>query len=254
MKRLGKIIVIVLIVFVLINGIGTGIWIANYKGYFNKGNKKQYAPEKVEALSDSPLKGMNIAFLGSSVTEGARSKGVSFVEYLAKRNQFTYEKEAVSGTKLVDDGKSSYVERLSNFDKNAKFDLVIVQLSTNDAGDNASACGTVSSSYDRDTFDTSTVSGAIEYIISYCRETWNCPVVFYTGTKNSKNGYEDMVKILYQIKDKWGIGVIDLWSELKTDIPEYKLYMADEIHPTQAGYLEWWTPQMEKDLYEFLGK
>ena len=29
--------------------------------------------------------------------------------------------------------------------------------------------------------------------------------------------------------------------------------MADEIHPTKAGYLEWWTPKMEEFLYQFAG-
>ena len=30
---------------------------------------------------------------------------------------------------------------------------------------------------------------------------------------------------------------------------EYEVYMADPVHPTQAGYLEWWTPKMEEYLY-----
>ena len=33
---------------------------------------------------------------------------------------------------------------------------------------------------------------------------------------------------------------------------EYEVYMADPVHPTQAGYLEWWTPKMEEYLYQFL--
>lgn len=30
--------------------------------------------------------------------------------------------------------------------------------------------------------------------------------------------------------------------------------MADEIHPTQAGYLEWWTPKMEKYIIDYMEK
>lgn len=38
--------------------------------------------------------------------------------------------------------------------------------------------------------------------------------------------------------------------------PEYKdqkgLYMADEIHPTRAGYLEKWLPKFENKLIHML--
>lgn len=67
--------VIVIVVFILLNAVGTGAWFMNYRGYFSKGNGKDYALDGVEALEDSLLKGMNIAFLGSSVTKGERSKG-----------------------------------------------------------------------------------------------------------------------------------------------------------------------------------
>lgn len=35
---------------------------------------------------------------------------------------------------------------------------------------------------------------------------------------------------------------------------ERKLYMADAIHPTQAGYLKWWTPKIEEGLSEAMRK
>ena len=31
---------------------------------------------------------------------------------------------------------------------------------------------------------------------------------------------------------------------------DYALYMGDSIHPTQAGYLQWWTPKFEEHLYK----
>ncbi|MBE6679988.1 MAG: SGNH/GDSL hydrolase family protein, partial [Ruminococcaceae bacterium] len=58
------------------------------------------------------LKGKNIFFLGSSVTYGSASGGISFAEMLAKQYEFNYIKEAVSGTTLVDIGENSYVSRL----------------------------------------------------------------------------------------------------------------------------------------------
>ena len=35
---------------------------------------------------------------------------------------------------------------------------------------------------------------------------------------------------------------------------DYALYMADGIHPTQAGYLLWWTPKFELGLIDFLNQ
>lgn len=35
---------------------------------------------------------------------------------------------------------------------------------------------------------------------------------------------------------------------------DYWVYMNDAIHPTQAGYLKWWTPKFESylaDLFAF---
>ena len=62
-----------------------------------------------------------------------------------------------------------------------------------------------------------------------------------------------MVDVLLRLREKWGIGVIDLWNdvEMRAVKPEdYSLYMADPIHPTQAGYLEWWTPKFETFLID----
>ncbi len=47
------------------------------------------------------------------------------------------------------------------------------------------------------------------------------------------------------------IGVIDLWNNEEMNAvsdEDYDLYMYDSIHPTQAGYLEWWTPVIEEEL------
>ena len=59
------------------------------------------------------------------------------------------------------------------------------------------------------------------------------------------------------MQEKWNIGLIDLWNheEMYTITDEaYSLYMFDPIHPTRAGYLEWWTPVFEKDLTAFFEK
>lgn len=108
-----------------------------------------------------------------------------------------------------------------------------------------------------ESFDTQTVAGAIEYVIAYSKETWDCPVIFYTGTKYDNEHYADMVDLLLKIQEKWGIGVIDLWNNTEMNAvseEDYKLYMVNGIHPSRAGYLEWWTPVMEEYLIEYLGE
>ena len=43
----------------------------------------------------------------------------------------------------------------------------------------------------------------------------------------------------------------DLWNDEEFNSisdEERKLYMADAIHSTQAGYLKWWTPVFEEYL------
>ncbi len=53
----------------------------------------------------------------------------------------------------------------------------------------------------------------MEYITVYAKQTWNCPVIFYTGTKYDSKQYQQMVDVLFELQDKYGIGVIDLWND-----------------------------------------
>ena len=79
--------------------------------------------------------------------------------------------------------------------------------------------------------------------------------MFYTNAYFESEEYAAMVQALKQIQGEYGIGVIDLYTDKEfNDITEEEreLYMADKIHPTQAGYLKWWTPQMEKYLNAFM--
>lgn len=221
------------------------------------GNARLYRPENVSQNPDSPLNGKTVIFLGSSVTRGEAALATSFVEYLERIDGITAVKEAVSGTTLTMDGDTkgiSHIPRMGRIDPDLRADCFVCQLSTNDAA-KGKPLGAVSDSFDRKDFDRNTIAGAIEYIISYARDTWHCPVVFYTGTRYDSDAYGRMVELLLMIQRKWGIGVIDLWnSEEMNSVSEkdYRLYMADGIHPTQAGYLLWWTPQFECYLVKYL--
>ncbi len=266
MKRRKKITIIIssvaggLALIILLGLIFTGLFVgwgpfgkmANIRFGKMEGNSDKYSVENVQPLENSRLDGMNICYLGSSVTYGASSLQESFVEFIAKRNNTTFVKEAVSGTTLVTTGAggNSYITRMKKLDKNAKFDLFICQLSTNDASQNK-PLGEITST------DDTTICGAINTIIDYVRETWNCPIMFYTNAYYESDTYSAMVKALKQIAEDKGIGVIDLYDDAAFNaitVEQRSLYMADKIHPTKAGYLEWWTPKMEQYINDCLDR
>ena len=196
-------------------------------------------------------------FLGSSVTYGSASGGVSFVEFIKSREECCVIKEALSGTTLVDSGDSSYVRRLKNNlvakYKDTQIDHLIVQLSTNDASQNK-PLGNVIESFSKTAMNTQSIVGAIEHIVAVAKETWGCEVSFYTGTRYESDLYGKMVEVLYDVKEKWGIGIIDLWNDEEMNAvstSDYARYMSDPIHPTLIGYREWWTPKFMAHLKQY---
>jgi lysophospholipase L1-like esterase len=189
-------------------------------------------------------------FLGSSVTYGSENNGVSFVDYIAKDYDWECRKIAVSGTTLVEEGEDSYVERLNRIDKSAVMGHMICQLSTNDASQNKILGEVVDSKQLKD-FDTATIIGAMEYIICYTYQTWNCRVSFYTNPNYKNDYYESMIDALYQLQKKWDIGIIDIYNYVNIDkLSEDTLnsYMVDSIHPNDKGY-RWMADIIGKYLY-----
>lgn len=246
--------VVQLIVLGSMGGIGPLKFIRNNRMAKEPGNAEEYRLEHVQPMENSPLQGKNLLFLGSSVTYGSASMGVSMADYIEVLDSCEVVKEAASGTTLSGSGGSTYVSRLKKVDKTLKLDAVICQLSTNDASQKK-PLGAISDSYQLADFDTETIIGAIEYIIGYTQETWGCPLIMYTGTKFDSEAYQAMVDALPALQEKWGIGIIDLWNDEEMNqvsAEDYALYMNDGVHPTQAGYLHWWVPKFEAYLYDFL--
>ena len=191
-------------------------------------------------------KNKTIVFLGSSVTYGAASGGYSMCEYVRDTMAANTIKWAVSGTTLSTAKPNSYIERmLAEMGSLDKCDLFITQLSTNDAAGGIEL-GVISSSFDKDSFDTDTVTGAIEFIIATAREKWGCPIAFYTGTYFESEKYQKMVDALADIAKKWNVGIVDLWNSEKmrsVSAEDYERFMADGVHPKLEGYTEWWGPE-----------
>lgn len=226
------------------------------------GNDVFYSVENTNRLPDNVLTGKTFYFLGSSVTYGAGAHAEGMGDFISKRNGCVCLKEAVSSTTLADIDEKSYVARLENYisgnDKTPQLDCFICQLSTNDRSrqDNFGVV-TPNDVKDINAFDKTTTFGAIEYIIALCKKTWNCPVIFYTGTKFECDNYKAMIFALKQIAEKWDIEVLDLFYDKEfNDISKetYNLYMLDPVHPKRAGYREWWVPAFENCMKKVLSK
>lgn len=227
------------------------------------GNNEQYSVANTPALDGSPLEGKTYMFLGSSVTYGYGSGGEAISDYLVKRNGCTAVKEAVGGTTLADiensDGKANYVQRLETYieseDREEYLDAFVCQVSTNDMYDSDNF-GVVTDDdvTDIDAFDRTTTFGAMEYIVTRVSEVWDCPFVFFTNNNMGNANYEAMVDAALQIEAKYdSVTVLDLYHDEEfNDITseEKSLYMMDYVHPTKAGYREWWLPEFEELLTE----
>lgn len=214
-------------------------------------------PAREEVDPSDPLSGKTIFWLGSSVTYGASAAGhYSMVDAIeALHPALNCEKYAISATTLVNTGDDSYVGRLVRIPKQKRADLIVVQLSTNDAT-TGKPFGQISESFDMADFDDQTIAGAIEFIIAYAKETFNCPVAFYTGSFCEKENYAEMVQLLLKIQEKWDICVIDMFNNAEmtaifnTDL--YNSYMSDQVHPNRKGYIEWWTPVIDAELTAYM--
>lgn len=180
------------------------------------------------------LQGKTILFLGSSVTYGHASNGISFADLMVEKCGINCIKEAVSGTTLADINDASYVARLKKIDATTvRPDLFICQLSTNDASKKRN-------------IDIADVEPAIRFILEYVKSTFNCPIVFYTGTYFESEKYVAMIKLLYNLQNQYDFKILDLYNDqemLNVDKEKYKVYMQDPVHPTLLGYDEWWTPK-----------
>ena len=74
--------------------------VTNFVNDIRKGNKSSFKPnsqffKREDGLTDKTF------FLGSSITYGAASHGISFVEFLNIESHMNTTKEAISGTSLA---------------------------------------------------------------------------------------------------------------------------------------------------------
>ena len=225
-------------------------------GLFHPGNDASYSPHHQQPNRRSPLQGKVLFCLGSSISSGFSAGGVSFLDYLARIDGCQIIQETVSATTLADRGYFSYLKRLRRSMARMKKapDCFLCQLSTNDATFR-SIPGKVSRGKQLTDFDPATTVGGMETILATVRQQWDCPIVFYTAARYDNPRYHKLVNLLVELQEKWDFTLLDLWhdnvfNDLTTE--QRFLYMNDAIHPTRAGYLQWWLPQFQKILTEVL--
>ena len=167
-------------------------------------------------------------------------------------------KSSYSGTTIAYQDDRSYAPRLMTYTKADGFDAVVIQLSTNDAGQGV-VRGEISESYNPVDFDQTTFCGAMEAMLEYCKNTLQCPAVVFTVTSYgqrddmfTEDNYDGMVQVTKKLCEKWGAHLLNMWEdeELNNITKEqFNDWMANGSHPVRKGYLEWWLPEFEKALY-----
>lgn len=242
-----KLIILVLLIAVIV----FVIQLIKLYGVFRRGNRHCYNLEFVEREPVNQIDGLSIIYLGSSVMAGLEAGWLSFADYIGKRHDVNTLKVCRSGTTLADISSRSYIARLKLVEDGFKPDYIIVQLSTNDARRKV-PLGVINDDWDMDRYDTKTTTGAIEYLVTYVSQRFDCPVIFYTGTPYVSERYLQIVNRLFELQSKHDFEIIDMYNDAQFNAlsaEERKLYLTDgDIHPTKAGYLLWWTPYIEEQL------
>ena len=208
------------------------------------GNNSIYDFSNIEYVEDKRLNNKTLCILGSSVSRGEKSLDNSIGEYFKYKYHCNLIKETVSGTTLAGKKNNTYINRMINNIKEKHIDIFVCQLSTNDIL-KTKQFGEISNN---DDFNIEEITGAIEYIITYVKNNWDCPLFFYTNSYFKNDKYALMVKQLYKLKDKYDIEIIDLYNDEDFNNKYNDLYMFDMIHPTMAGYRLWWCPEIEKQI------
>ena len=220
-------------------------------------NSADYAPENQPVVENSPLAGKNILWVGSSVVQGASAVQDSMVDYIGVMDQCNSIKESVSGSTIAYQDENSYAPRMMTHTADENIEVVVIQLSTNDAGQ-GTEMGEIGDSFDMADFDQNTTMGSLQIMLAYARETWDCPVLIFTvpsyGNERIAEDYGSLVDLTLEVAEKWDVDVLDLWYDEEfndVDQEQWSFWMANASHPRRAGYLEWWTPAFQEALYAY---
>lgn len=269
-----------ILAILIIVGASTVQQLVTVTGLKSEGNSEKYDPENLTLKTDSPIIGKQLLWLGSSVFQGFGARNTSPALFIDAMDGTISTIEVKGGTFIASiganvpgssvDPSSSYINRLRDnhtIETDPHYDLVVVQLSTNDA---KGACEIGEPGDSFTDFDETTTIGALQAIIVYAKETWGARTLViggsyfenemtYSGGQNAEI-YLEMIEKCHELDEKWGddFSFLDLWHNdvmyegVTMGGELWRCYMSDAIHPTKRGYIEWWGPYIEAQLYEML--
>ncbi len=269
-----------ILAIIIVVGASTVQQLVTVTGLKSEGNSEKYDPENLTLKTDSPIIGKQLLWLGSSVFQGFGARNTSPALFIDAMDGTISTIEVKGGTFIASiganvpgssvDPSSSYINRLRDnhsIETDPHYDLVVVQLSTNDAK-GACEIGEVGDSFTD--FDETTTIGALQAIIAYAKETWGARTLVisgsyfenemtYSGGQNAEI-YLEMIEKCHELDEKWGddFTFLDLWHNdvmyegVTMGGELWRCYMSDAIHPTKRGYIEWWGPYIEATLYQML--
>ena len=219
-------------------------------------NTKMYAAEYGARMGvdpdgiANPLYNKNVLTVGDSICEAARDVAVGglkgwassiYQEFDANVTNSGKSGAAFSDCRYV---KGNYTypnaqiyNQIGQHAGTTSFDYILIHGGVNDAWDNI-AVGTISSSFDPDTFDLTTFAGGMEMAIyTAVKDQGNTAAIGYhinfaAPYHTAANDWGSYIPTAKAICEKWGIQYVDIYAmEFDT-----RLYTADYIHPNEEGY------------------
>lgn len=224
--------------------------------------------EKIDNFSASsfPLMDKKIIYDGDSIATSAISaewNGGGYSKMIADSTLGNYVNQAVGGATLTtgNDASHSIVDNLVNLPTDG--DLYCFQAGINDFWGNVEI-GTYSETDFTGELDTTTISGALEYIFRYCKENFpDKPICFVITHKVQETAYkensvgntfEDYHDVMVAICEKYGVAYYDAFLNSGLDgsnESQLNIYFktdedgnGDGCHPNVAGYKKFYVPQL----------
>jgi hypothetical protein len=232
--------------------------------------------DRPDHSAEGILEGSSVYAFGDSIVRGHKySRG--FVDFVAEREGMALTKYAVNGA-TVGPVSGDPVGKILTQVKSASSvapDYVVFDGSTNDAIPllgTSYKIGTVGTSKDPATFDTSTYAGSLEATIYEMRRKWPSAQIVYVPVHKLGSRDWDIQLALRELNlnaaQKWGIAVADVFAEsaLDTRIESHRVaYTFDDLvntypgtggtgtHPNIAGITEFFVPVLTAKLAELAG-
>ena len=224
-----------------------------------KGKNKTSSEEVSYSIKKSTTYQKNVIYFGDSITSGwlGSPKGYSWVNYI----QNNYDLNTSVNAGIADYRVSTYDDRnkwlvtqvRNHYNDQTQYNFIIMQGGINDML-YGTPIGTMSDSFDVNSFNQNTFIGGLETYISSVVTKWPnarigyiityfCPNYTERGLKWDYNAHKVYYDATIKVLDKWGIKYLDLFAgstEKETYTDFFKVYtreyLPDYLHLNNAGY------------------